>query len=336
MNEKILHSSLFALHFKVCVRCATFNHAHYITQTMDGFCMQQTNFPFICVIIDDASKDGEQQAIMQYLHDHFEIENTYETADYQLTEVKHLENPNCHFAVFLLKQNHYSQGKSPLAYADRWRNEAQYIAHCEGDDYWTDSQKLQRQADILDSHPEAMMVYTGYHCVGAEGEPVRRPLVESFQQRSHSGNNLLTLLRHGNYVMTLTTMYRREVLRTEYFRNCPHSLDFGLTMAAALMGDFIWIPEVTGCYRSLQSGMVKSGLQEGLQKVQEIYRYYARLILSGQCKPLSQLERIRITTLILRRALQKKDHQLKKEVLRISLLSHFLLPIAFIRLKINK
>jgi hypothetical protein len=82
--------------------------------------------------------------------------------------------------------------------------------------------------------------------------------------------------------------------------------------------------------------MVKSGLQEGLQKVQEIYRYYARLILSGQCKPLSQLERIRITTLILRRALQKKDHQLKKEVLRISLLSHFLLPIAFIRLKINK
>ena len=64
------------LKYKVCVRCATFNHAPYIKATMGGFCMQQTGFPFICVIIDDASKDGEQQVIMQYLHDHFEIENT--------------------------------------------------------------------------------------------------------------------------------------------------------------------------------------------------------------------------------------------------------------------
>lgn len=302
--------------FKVCVRCATFNHSPYITATMDGLCMQQTCFPFICVIIDDASKDGEQQVIMQYLHDHFEIENKEETADYQLTEAKHLENPNCHFAVFLLKQNHYSQGKSPLAYADLWRNEAQYIAHCEGDDYWTDSQKLQRQANVLDSHPEAVMAYTGYHCVGAEGEPVRRPLVESFQQRSHSGDNLPTLLRYGNYVMTLTTMYRREVCHSEAYFNCPHKLDFGLTMAAALMGDFIWMPDVTGCYRSLQRGMVKSSLQEGLQRVQEIYRYYARLILSGQCKPLSLLERFKLIILILKRSQRKHDQQLRKETLK--------------------
>ena len=304
------------LKYKVCVRCATFNHAPYIKATMGGFCMQQTGFPFICVIIDDASKDGEQQVIMQYLHDHFEIENTEETADYQLTEARLLENPNCHFAVFLLKRNHYSQGKSPLAYADHWRDEAQYVAHCEGDDYWTDSQKLQRQADVLDSHPEAVMVYTGYQCVGAEGEPVSRPLVESFQQRSHSGDNLPTLLRHGNYVMTLTTLYRREVWHTSGFQNCPYPLDFGLTMAAALMGDFIWMPEVTGCYRSLQSGIVKSGLHEGLKRVEEIYRYYARLILSGQCKPLSLFERIKLIFFILKRSRRKHDKQLRKETLK--------------------
>ena len=46
--------------YKVCVLCATFNHAPYITATLDGFCRQQTNFPFLCVIVDDNSKEEKQ------------------------------------------------------------------------------------------------------------------------------------------------------------------------------------------------------------------------------------------------------------------------------------
>lgn len=49
--------------FKVSVRCFTYNQADYITDTMDGFTMQQTNFPFVCCIVDDASTDGEQNVI---------------------------------------------------------------------------------------------------------------------------------------------------------------------------------------------------------------------------------------------------------------------------------
>ena len=49
--------------FKVCCRCFTFNQAKYITDTMDGFTMQQTSFPFVCTIVDDASTDGEQEVI---------------------------------------------------------------------------------------------------------------------------------------------------------------------------------------------------------------------------------------------------------------------------------
>ena len=89
--------------YKVGVRCATFNHAPYITATMDGFCRQQTNFPFLCIIVDDNSKDGEQEVIRQYLSDNFSIESVKETDDYHLTIARHQESKNCCFAVYLLK-----------------------------------------------------------------------------------------------------------------------------------------------------------------------------------------------------------------------------------------
>ena len=60
-----------------------FNQASYIKDTMDGFCMQQTNFPFVCMIMDDASTDGEPEVIKQYLNDHFDTEWTKETDDYR-------------------------------------------------------------------------------------------------------------------------------------------------------------------------------------------------------------------------------------------------------------
>ena len=53
--------------FFLKIECATFNHAPYIVETMNGFCMQQSNFPYVCVIMDDASTDGEQEMIHNIL-----------------------------------------------------------------------------------------------------------------------------------------------------------------------------------------------------------------------------------------------------------------------------
>ena len=108
MNDKTIIRETSTVNYKVCVLCATFNHAPYITDTMDGFCRQQTDFPFLCVIVDDNSKDGEQEVIRQYLSDHFTVESIKETDDYHLTLARHKDNKNCYFAVFLLKYNHYS------------------------------------------------------------------------------------------------------------------------------------------------------------------------------------------------------------------------------------
>ena len=99
--------------FKVCCRCFTFNQAKYITDTMNGFTLQQTTFPFVCTIVDDASTDGEQVIIKQYLKDNFdlsEIAESYEKeTDYGfITYARNKNNRNCYFLVLLLKENHYS------------------------------------------------------------------------------------------------------------------------------------------------------------------------------------------------------------------------------------
>ena len=323
-------------HFKVSVWCNTYNQASYIKDTMDGFCMQQTSFPFACLIMDDASTDGEPAVIRQYLDDHFDTEWTKETDDYHLTLARHQENRHCYFAVYLLKYNHYSIKKPRLKYYREVTDEIDYVALCEGDDYWTDAHKLQKQADALDANPQATLVYTNFQTVDGEGNPISRPFIKDFPGRSHSGDNLPTLLRYGNYIMVLTSMYRYKVFESEYLTNSPVRMDFNTTMAAALMGDFIWLPEQTACYRSLESGMVRSNLQKGLRWIQDIYRYYAGLVMNGQCKPLSLGQRIHLTTLILLWALKKKDHQLKKDVLRACPLSYLLLPVAFVKFKVEK
>ena len=321
------------LSFKVCVWCNTFNQASYIRATMEGFCMQQTQFPYVCLIMDDASTDGEPEVIKQYLNNYFDIEWTKETDDYHLTLARHNENKNCYFAVYLLKYNHYSIKKPRLNYYREVTTEPDYVALCEGDDYWIDEHKLQKQAVAMDVNPQATLVYTNFRIVDGENKPISRPLIERFPGRSHSGDNLPTLLRYGNYIMVLTSMYRYKVWKSESFKNSPLMMDFALTMSAALMGDFIWLPEQTACYRSLDGGITLSNKRKGVHWLQDVYRYYAGLVMAGQCKPLSFCQRCRNTTLILMRALKRKDNQLKKDTLRVWYLSYLLLPVAFIKLK---
>ena len=148
--------------FIVRVSCMTYNHSAYIIEAMDGFCMQHTDFPYICIIIDDASTDGEPEVIIKYIEENFKLEDRTiacfeETDDYKLTFAQHKTNKKCYFAFFSLKYNHYSIKKRKSPYWQRW-SDTKYIALCEGDDYWTDPSKLQMQVDFLETHPDYTMV----------------------------------------------------------------------------------------------------------------------------------------------------------------------------------
>lgn len=123
--------------YGVLVRCFCFNQEKYIEQTLKGFVLQKTSFPFIALIVDDCSSDGTQAIIRKY-------ENEY---------------PDIIKGLYL-KENHFSQKKTKMPYVNPWRDRCKYEAVCEGDDYWVDPLKLQKQYDFLESHPEYCMVYT--------------------------------------------------------------------------------------------------------------------------------------------------------------------------------
>ena len=149
--------------YKVVVNCITYNHALYIEDTMNGFCIQKTNFPFVCTIVDDCSTDGEQKIINDFLVNNFDLNDNSvtvkeETDDYVLTFCQHLTNKNCFFAVILLKYNHFQIDKSKDNYCKRWFDNAQYMAFCEGDDYWIDEEKLRKQVELLDNNNLCTMV----------------------------------------------------------------------------------------------------------------------------------------------------------------------------------
>ena len=132
--------------YMVATRCFTFNHAPYIEDAMNGFAMQETTFPVVTLIIDDASTDGEPEVIQKYIAEHFQSPYRVEETEYaNIICAKHKTNANCDFVVFLLKYNHYSIKKNRQVYRNRWAEQSKYMAICEGDDYWIDNMKLQKQ-----------------------------------------------------------------------------------------------------------------------------------------------------------------------------------------------
>ena len=202
-----------SINYLVCVRCMTYNHAPYIVDAMNGFCMQQTSFPFVCIIIDDASTDGEQEVIRNYLQEHFDLEDksvvrNEETEDFILTFARNKTNHCCYFAVYFLKYNHYCIKKTKAPYIQEWYRSIKYIALCEGDDYWINQDKLQKQVDFLETHQEYGLIYTDYdeqHDIkGTYTKAMinngKRPKILSFEEH----------LIHKSYIAPMSWLFRKE------------------------------------------------------------------------------------------------------------------------------
>jgi len=145
----------------VFVRCMTFNHEAYIKDALNGFVMQQTTFPFVVAIINDASTDKTKSVINEFVENNCihnpEIDLRIEEYGTVL-DVIVKDNPHCIFHIVHLNENHYGK-KSKLPYFAKYENAAKYVAMCEGDDYWTDPLKLQKQVDFMETNPEYGLCY---------------------------------------------------------------------------------------------------------------------------------------------------------------------------------
>lgn len=129
----------------VTVVCVTFNHARYISQALDSFLMQETNFPFQVFVADDCSSDGTREIVSTYGSLYPEV-----------------------IVPFFPEKN---QGAERNLIAMCQQAKTPFIAICDGDDYWTDSRKLQNQFDYMSSHPLMRACFHDTQIVVEEEEP---------------------------------------------------------------------------------------------------------------------------------------------------------------------
>lgn len=248
--------------FLVSVRCMSYNHAPYIKDCMNGFTMQETNFPYVCVIDDDASTDGEPEAINAYLDENFNMDDKSvfrceATDDYRLIFAQHKINRNCFFAVFFLKYNHYSIRKSK-SYVAKFVEGTKYRAICEGDDYWIDPLKLQKQVDFMESHPDYSMVHTRFYYQEIEDGQLKEDSQDDIVIKDIINNNkdiAYNVLKNNKYrIQPMTVLYRHASYEKvcSYIENEKGLFAMGdtqLWLNLLQVGKIKYIPQLTSVYR---------------------------------------------------------------------------------------
>ena len=315
--------------FKVCVNSMTFNQAKYITDTLDGFVMQQTNFPFICIIIDDASTDDEPEIIRKYVETNFDLltsSTSYEidNDDSVVLYSQHNKNKNCYFVVYFLKENHYSKNRSKRPYLAEWRKICDYEAFCEGDDYWTDPLKLQKQADFLDANPQCSLTY--HACKNVFSTPCKVNCL--------TGENVKDFYSDVDFVIhypfqTATVMYRKEILDSDLYKKAQAiGCVFGdvlLYFSASRFGTIEGVNEKMSVYRC-HEGSVSQYMYDA-DKLWKSYNDWLKVALLFGGKISSLIKKERLSTFIVK-AFSNKKYFL---FLRLEALSLIKSPISFVQ-----
>lgn len=123
----------------VSIKCFAYNHEKFIRDTLESFVMQKTNFRFEAIVHDDASTDGTAEIIRGYAEKYPDIiKPIYET------------------------ENQYSKKDGSLSRIMHEACKGKYVAICEGDDYWIDPYKLQKQVDFLESNQDYVICFHRY------------------------------------------------------------------------------------------------------------------------------------------------------------------------------
>lgn len=209
----------------VSVSCITYNHAPYLRKALDGFLMQETDFPFEILIHDDASTDETQEIIREYAARYPEI-----------------------IRPILRTENQYAKGICNVSGAFNFpRARGRYIAMCEGDDYWTDRKKLQMQADYMEAHPECSMCLHAAKIITESNAFVRREIRPLRESRVLSAEEVID--KPYNYP-TASLFFRTELGKAlpRWYHDCPIG-DVPIHLFMAAHGSVYYFDRYMSVYR---------------------------------------------------------------------------------------
>ena len=223
---------------KVSVCLITYNHENYIEQAIESVLMQRTNFDYEIIIGEDDSEDRTREIVVRYAEKYPE-------------KIKLLLNDRANVIYINGKPTGRWNLINNLSHAN-----GEYIALCDGDDYWTDHQKLQKQVDFMINHQQCVMcahpTQMLFNSTGKIGGVVDHSEVKEVF-------TLNEFLRETNFIQTCSVLVKNWFHRgfPDWFLQIPCG-DLAIYALSALHGDIGFINEVMAVYRIHEGGVHSS------------------------------------------------------------------------------
>lgn len=209
----------------VSINCTTYNQESYIADAIESFLMQKTNFKYEILIHDDASTDNTRSIIKKYEKQYPDI-----------------------IKPIYQEENKYSKGIKVNYEYNFKRSKGKYIALCEGDDYWTDPYKLQKQVDYMESNPECTLCMHMVEAVNADTKQSLRFI------RPYNYNKICSteevMMGGGGFVGTNSLLFPKKAFKNapEFYHNCPVG-DYPLQILLTYKGYAYYMNENMSAYR---------------------------------------------------------------------------------------
>lgn len=214
----------------VSICSITYNHESFISQCLDGFLMQETDFPFEILIHDDASTDGTANIIREYEAQYPDlIKPIYQT------------------------ENQYSKGIKMNITFNFTKAKGKYITLCDGDDYWTDPHKLQKQVDFLEANEDYAGCSHNTRIIYEDSGKDDALIVASAIKDSYTIDDITK----GHIYFHTTSMVYRNIFKGNFPKKylTDYMGDWFLLMAHADIGPIKYIDSVMSVYRIHANGI---------------------------------------------------------------------------------
>ena len=205
----------------VSVIMITYGHEKFIRQAVEGVLMQECNFKVELIIANDASPDKTSEIVHEIIK----------------------TNPNGSRIKFINRNKNIGGQKN---FEDAFEQcKGKYIAHCEGDDYWTDPHKLQKQIDFLESNPDYVLTFHKVKILQPDGN-----FVDDFITKiPENYQTIKTLAQFGNYIHTPSVVYRNIIRVLPYEMMISPIGDYFLYLILAQHGKLKYFEEEMAVYR---------------------------------------------------------------------------------------
>lgn len=165
---------------KVSIVMVTYKHEAFIAEAIEGVLMQECDYDVELIIADDCSPDGTAEIVQSYIDNH----------------------PKGHWIKYT--RHEQNKGMMPNFVWALKQAKGEYIALCEGDDYWTDPNKLKKQVDFLEESEEYVLTYHNANIIDETGKVVNQSKLPDIRKKDFSGLEL----RETKFILTLTMVFR--------------------------------------------------------------------------------------------------------------------------------